>query len=87
VEDAGHHIIKRQHVGCIEGVNDTLFSLTEGAGDGNATQHEEAEVVGVDGRGAINHATSLIVVIERVPHKVDIVTEGLSSALSEHEVV
>jgi hypothetical protein len=43
--------------------------------------------VGVDGCGAINHLTSLIVVIERLPHEVDIVTEGQSMALFEHEVV
>jgi hypothetical protein len=43
--------------------------------------------VGVDGRGAINHLTGLVVVIERLPHEVDIVIEGLSRALSEHEVV
>jgi hypothetical protein len=64
-----------------------LFSLTERAGVENTTQHEEAEVVGVDGRGAINHLTCLVVVIERLPHEVDIVTEGLSKAMHEHEVV
>jgi hypothetical protein len=31
--------------------------------------------------------TCLVVVIERLPHVVDIVTEGLSMALFDHEVV
>jgi hypothetical protein len=61
--------------------------MTEVAVAGYATHHEEAEVVGVDGRGTVNHLICLIVVIERVPHEVDIVTEGLTRALSEHEVV
>jgi hypothetical protein len=52
-----------------------------------ATHHEEAEVVGVDGCETINHMTCLIVVIERLPKEIDIVTEGLTRALSEHEVV
>jgi hypothetical protein len=64
-----------------------LFGLTERAGAGDATQHDEAEVVGVDGRGTINHLTCLIVVIERLPREVDIVIEGLTKALSGHEVV
>jgi hypothetical protein len=86
VEDVGHHLIRIQQVVGVEGVNDTLFGPTEGAGAGYATQHE-AEVVGVDGRGTMNHLTCLIVVIERLPHEVDIVTEGLTMALYEHEVV
>jgi hypothetical protein len=61
--------------------------LSERAGAGNATQHEEAEVVGVDGRGAINHVTCLVVVIERLPLEVDIFSEGLAGALPEQEVV
>jgi hypothetical protein len=31
--------------------------------------------VRVDGSGAINHLTCLVVVVERLPHVVDIVTE------------
>jgi hypothetical protein len=87
VEDDGHHLIGKQQVVGVEVVNGTLFGLTERAGAGYAPQHEEAEVVGVDGRGTINHLTCLIVVIERLPHEVDTVTEGLTMALSEHEVV
>jgi hypothetical protein len=67
--------------------NDTLFGLTEWAGVGDATQHEEAEVVAVDGRGTINQLAGLIVVIERLPHEVDVVSKGLTRALPEHEVV
>jgi hypothetical protein len=87
VEDAGHHLISRQHAIGVEGVNDTLFGQTERAGAGYATQHEEAEVVGVDGRGTMNHPTCLIVVIERQPHEVGIVIERLTMALFEHEAV
>jgi hypothetical protein len=64
-----------------------LFGLTERTDVGYATQHEEAEVVGVDGRGTINQLTCLVVVIERLPHEVDIVSEGLIKAPPEHEVV
>jgi hypothetical protein len=84
VEDVGHHPIAGHKVVGVEGVNGTLFSLTERAGAGNATQHEEAEVVGVDGRGTINELTSCIVVIERLSHEVDIVSKGLTKALPEH---
>jgi hypothetical protein len=42
---------------------------------GNTAQHEETEVLRVDGSGAINHLTSLVVVVERLPHVVDIVTD------------
>jgi hypothetical protein len=64
-----------------------MFSLSERAGARNTTQHEEAEVVGVDGRGAINPLTCLVVVIERLPHEVDIFSVGLAMALPEHEIV
>jgi hypothetical protein len=57
--------------------------LSQRAGAGNVTQDEEAEVVGVDGRGAVNHMTCLDVVIERMPHEVDIFSEGLAGALPE----
>jgi hypothetical protein len=87
VEDAGHHLISIQHVVGVEGVNDTLLGLTERAGAGYATQHEEAEVVGVDGRGTINQLTCLDVVIERLSHEVDIVSKGRTRTMHEHEVV
>jgi hypothetical protein len=41
----------------------------------------------VDGRGTINQLASLIIVIERLPHEVDVVSKGLTKALLEHEVV
>jgi hypothetical protein len=84
--DDGHHLISRHVVG-VEGVNDTLFGLTERAGAGYATQHEKTEVVGVDGRGTINHLTCLVVVIERLSQEVDVVREELTKALPEHEIV
>jgi hypothetical protein len=82
VEDASHHLIGGQHVVGVEGVNDTLLGLA-----GYATQHEEAEVVGVDGRGTVNQLTCFIIVIERLPHEVDVVGQVLSRTLHEHEVV
>jgi hypothetical protein len=87
VEDVGHHLISIHEVVRVKSVNGTLFGLTERAGAGDATQHEEAEVVRVYGRGSIDHLTGLVVVIERLPHEVDIFSEGLAGALSKHEVV
>jgi hypothetical protein len=87
VEDVGHHLISRQQVVGVEGVNATLLGLTERAGAGYSTQHEEAEVVGVGGRGTINHLRGLVAVIECLPHEVNIVNEGPTRALPEHEVV
>jgi hypothetical protein len=75
VEDASHHVISGHHVVCVERVDDALFGLTVWAGDGNTAQHEETEVVGVNGSGSINHLTGIIVVVERLPHVVDIVIE------------
>jgi hypothetical protein len=43
--------------------------------------------VGVDGRGAINHLTCLVVAIEHLPHEVDMFSEGMTKALPEHKVV
>jgi hypothetical protein len=45
------------------------------AGARNTAQDEETEVVRVDGSGAINHLKCLVVVVERLSHVVDIVTE------------
>jgi hypothetical protein len=87
VEDVGYHLIRRQHVVGVEDVNDTLLGLAERAGARYATQHEEAKVVGVNGRGTINKLTSLVVVIERLSHEVDVVHKGLTKAFHEHEVV
>jgi hypothetical protein len=75
MEDDGHHVISGHHVVCVERVDDALFGLTVWAGVGNTMQHEETEVVGVNGSGTINHRTCLVVVVERLPHVVDIVTE------------
>jgi hypothetical protein len=75
VEDVGHHVISGQHIVCVERVDDALFGLTVWAGARNTVQHEETEVVGVNGSGAINHLTGLVVVVERLPHVVYIVTK------------
>jgi hypothetical protein len=65
----------------------SLFGLAERAGAGFATEHEEAEIGVVDDRGAINQLTCLVVVIERLSREVDIVSEGITRALHENEVV
>jgi hypothetical protein len=52
-----------------------MLGLTVWTVAGDTAQHEETEVVRVDGSGTINHLTSLVVVIERLPHVVDIVTK------------
>ena len=70
-----------------DGVMCRGLRLAERAGARNATQHEEAEVAGVDGRGIINKLTCVIVVIERLSHKVDVVNQGLTRALLGHEAV
>jgi hypothetical protein len=75
VEDDGHYVTSGQHVVCVERVDDALFGLAVWAGARNTAQHEETEVVGVNGRGTINPLTSLVVVVERLPHVGDIVTE------------
>jgi hypothetical protein len=41
----------------------------------STAQHDDTEVVRVAGSGAISHLTSLVVVVERLPHVVDIVIE------------
>jgi hypothetical protein len=43
--------------------------------------------VGVDGRGAVNHQTCLVVAIKRLPHEVDMFSEEMAKALPGHEVV
>jgi hypothetical protein len=75
VKDAGHHVISGQHVVSVERVDGALFGLTVWAVARNTAQHEETEVVGVNGSGTINHLTFLVVVVERLSHVVDIVIE------------
>jgi hypothetical protein len=75
VEDNGYHVIITKQVVYVERVDDALLGMTVWAGAGNTAQHEETEVVTVNGSGAINHMTGLVVVVERLPHVVDIVTE------------
>jgi hypothetical protein len=87
MENVGHHLIGGHEVVGVEGVNGTSLGLAERAGARYATQHEEGEVVGVDGRGTINKLTSFIVVIECMSHEMDVVSQGLTKALPEHEVV
>jgi hypothetical protein len=87
VENAGHHLIGGHEVVGVEGVNDTLLGLAERAGAGYAAHNEETKVVGVDGRGAINQLACFIIFVECLPEEADIVSQGLTRAVSEHEVV
>jgi hypothetical protein len=75
VEDASHHLINGRKVVFVEGVDDVRFGMTVWAVARNTAQHEEAEVVRVDGSGAIDHLTCLVIVVERLSHVVDIVIE------------
>jgi hypothetical protein len=75
VEDARHHVISGQHVVFVECVDDALLGPTVWTVAGNTAQHEVTEVVRVDGSGTINHLTCFVVVVERLSHVVDIVTE------------
>jgi hypothetical protein len=64
VENVGYHFIGGHEVVCVEGINHTLLGLAEGAGAGNAAQHEEAKVVWVDGCRPINELACFIVLTE-----------------------
>jgi hypothetical protein len=86
VDYVGHHLVGGEEVVGVEGVNDALLGLAERPVAGYATQHEQAEVVGVDGCGTIKKLTCFIVVIKRLPHEVDVVYQGLDMALPEQEV-
>jgi hypothetical protein len=61
--------------------------LAERASAGYATQHEQAQIMRVDGCIPINRFAGFVVVVERLPREVDVVGQGLTRALLEHEVV
>jgi hypothetical protein len=75
VEDASHHFISGQHVVCVERVDDALLGLTVWTVAGNTAQHEETDVVRLDGSSSINHLIGIVVVVECLPRVVDLVTE------------
>jgi hypothetical protein len=81
VEDVGHHFVGGHEVICVEGVDDTLLCLSERTVVGYATQHEHAQIVGLDGCRTINYLADFIVVIERLPHEVDVVGQSMSMRL------
>jgi hypothetical protein len=88
VENTGHHLVGGHEVVCVEGIiNHTLLGLAEGAGVGNAAQHEEAKVVWVDGYRPMYEMGCFIVLIECLHEEVDVASHGLVRALSEHDVV
>jgi hypothetical protein len=61
--------------------------LTEVAGAGNATVHEEThEVVRVDGSIAIYHLACLVIVVKGLTHEVDVLRERQARALAKLEV-
>jgi hypothetical protein len=74
VKNVGHHLIRGHEVVCVEGINHTLLGLAEGAGPGNAAQHEEAKVVWMDGCRPIYELTGIVVLIECLPEEVDVVS-------------
>jgi precorrin-3B methylase len=88
VQNASHNVNCGQHVVCVKCVDNTMFGLAKLAVLGIATQHEQSKVVRVDdGCRAINHIACLDVIIERLRHEMNILSEGLSWALAKHEVV
>jgi hypothetical protein len=87
VEIAGHHLIGGHEIVCVEGINNTLLNVAEGAGAGNAAQHEEAKVVWVGGYIPIYEMAGFTILIECLHEEVDVDNQGLVRALSEHEVV
>jgi hypothetical protein len=86
-ENDGHDFVRGHEVVSVEGVDDALFGMAEGAVDGNTAQDEETQVVRVECGLAINHLTCFVAVIESLPHGVEVLGEGLAKALAEHELV
>jgi hypothetical protein len=74
VKNACHHHIGGHEVVYVDGINHTLLGLPEGAGAGNAAQHEEPKVVWVDCCRLIYELTSFIVLIECLPEEVNVVS-------------
>jgi hypothetical protein len=74
VEDVGHHLIGGHEVVRVEGINDTLLWVAESTRAGDATQHEKAKVVGVDGRRPMYELAGFVVLIESLLEEVDIVS-------------
>jgi hypothetical protein len=64
-----------------------MFGLAERTGARHATQHEEAQVVRVDGCIAVNYLTGFVVVVKVLAHEVSVLGDGLSGALPKHEIV
>jgi hypothetical protein len=88
VENVGHDFVRGQEVvSVVDDVDDALFGLAEEVAAGYATQYEETQVVRVDGGGAINHLTGFVLAVKCLPHEMDVLGEGLTKALPEHEVV
>jgi hypothetical protein len=88
VVDVGHHLVGGHEVVFVKRVDDTLFRLAERSVAGYATQHEQSQIVEVDGRGTVNQLAGFIVVIKRLPHEVDVVGHGLTGAVPpEHEIL
>jgi hypothetical protein len=63
VEDASHHVIIGQHVVWVERVDDALLGLTVWTGAGDTAQHEETEVVSVDGKVVLSSTNMIFFVL------------------------
>jgi hypothetical protein len=87
VEDARHYFVRGEEVVCVERVDDAPFGLTEMAGVGDATEHEEAHDVRMDGSTTIEHLACLVVVVKGLTHELDVLCELLARALAKHEVI
>jgi hypothetical protein len=61
--------------------------VTKVAGARDATELEEVQVVRMDGSRAIDHLACLVVAVNGLTHKVDVLGERMARALAKHEVV
>jgi hypothetical protein len=87
VEDASHHFVRGEEVVCVKRVDDTLFGVTEVAGAKDATEHQEAQVVRMDGSITMDHLACLVLVVKGLTHEVNVLYERMVRALAKHEVV
>jgi hypothetical protein len=87
VSDDGHYLVSGEEVVGVERVDDTLFCLSKMASAGDAAEHEESQVVRMDGCRAIDHFARPVVVVKVLTHEVGVLYMGLFRALTEHQGV
>jgi hypothetical protein len=61
--------------------------MADVAGVGDATEHEEAQVVRMDGNIAIDNLGGLVAVVKGLTHEVDVFCERQARAVAKHDVV